>query len=215
MATRDAALRERFLVPGLLAASTVLLIGYTRRLRRPRIAKERPDMPSLSQGRGAHLERTVTIARPRNEVYRAWRDLENLPRFIPAVQSITVSSPTRSHWQVRGPAGQHLSWDADVVAERDGELIAWRSVPGSSLDIAGSVHFKDAPGDRGTELKVILAASPRRRVAGLLAKLAAAGDAQLREGLRTFKQIMETGEAATVEGQPSGRAERSRWRQAS
>jgi uncharacterized membrane protein len=208
METREAPLRERYVVPGVLAASAVLLVGLAVQSRRgPHIRKRRPDIPSLTEGRGVHLERTVTILRPLDEVYRTWRDLDRLPALMPAVESVQVTSPTRSRWRVRGPGGRVATWEAEIVGDRENELIAWRSLPGSAFEIAGSVHFRAAPGNRGTEVKAIVAFSPRgRRLGGLLARLTDAGDRELRQALRRFKQVLEAGESPTVEGQPSGRA---------
>jgi uncharacterized membrane protein len=164
-------------------------------------------MPALTQGRGIKVERTVTIARPAHELYRFWRGLENLPRLIPHVASVTTNGPTRSHWVVAGPGGSPVEWDAEIVADRGSELIAWRSVGGADVEHAGSIRFTSAAGDRGTEVKVILnLALPAGRIGGLAATLSGEDpDQELREGLRRFKQIMETGEVPTTEAQPRGR----------
>lgn len=207
-------LRERYLVPGVLAASAVLLVGLAVQTRRGAgVPKRRPDIPSLSEGRGVHLERSVTIQRPPEEVYRTWRDLDRLPAFMPAVDSVQVTGPSRSRWRVRGTGGRVATWEAEITGDRENELIAWRSLPGSDFEIAGSIHFRPAPGNRGTEVKAIVAFSPRgRRLGDLVARLTDAGDRELRQALRRFKQILEAGEAPLVEGQPSGRRAEARGR---
>jgi hypothetical protein len=72
----------------------------------------------------------------------------------------------------------------------------------------GRVEFKDAPGGRGTILHVSMQYNPPAGSLGAaFAKLFGKEPGQeIREGLRQFKQMMETGEIATVEGQPSGRS---------
>jgi uncharacterized membrane protein len=109
---------------------------------------DRPDMPSLTRDRGIKLERTVTIARPPGDLYRFWRNFETLPKVIPHLESVTAIDSTRSHWIVRATGGKTIQWDAEVVVDRDGELIAWRSVEGADFDHGGSVAFKPAAGDR-------------------------------------------------------------------
>ena len=169
---------------------------------RPRLArkrKRRPDMPTLAGRRGLHVERTVTIQRSPDEVYRAWRDLESLPRLLPGyLVSVTPARDGRTRWVVAGPGGLRASWEAEVTADEPGRLIAWRSVAGASVDIAGSVRFAPAPGGRGAEVKVILTYAPP---GGKLAAAAAAlggggGDRLVREALRRFRELMETGEIA-------------------
>jgi uncharacterized membrane protein len=170
--------------------------------------KRRPDMPTLAAGRGLHVERTVTVRRSADEVYQAWRELERLPRLLPeSLVAVTDSGPGRSEWVVRGPGGVRLSWQAELTADEEDRLLAWRSVPGSDVDIAGSVRFTSAPKHRGTEVKVILTYSPP---GGKLGAAAATlfgrnGDRLVREALRRFKQLMEAGEVAV--GSPGRGAE--------
>ena len=169
---------------------------------RPRLAhntKRRPDMPTLAGGRGLHVERTATVQRPPDEVYRAWSDFESLPRLLPGyLLSVTASERRRTRWVVAGPGGVRTSWEAELTADEPGRLIAWRSVPGASVDIAGSVRFEPAPGGRGTEIKVILTyAPPAGKLGAAMAALAGGGgDRLVREALRRFKQLVETGEIA-------------------
>jgi uncharacterized membrane protein len=169
------------------------------RPRPPHTAKRRPDMPTLPGGRGLHVERTVTVQRSPDELHRAWRDLESLPRLLPGyLVSVTPVGPARTRWVVAGPGGLRTSWEAEFTADEPGRLIGWRSVPGASVDIAGSVRFDPAPGGRGTEVKVILTyAPPGGKLGAAAAALAGGGgDRLVREALRRFKQLMETGEIA-------------------
>jgi len=156
-------------------------------------------MPTLAGGRGLHVERTVTIQRSPDEVYRAWRDLESLPRLLPGyLVSVTPAGDGRTRWVVAGPGGLRASWEAELTADVPGRLIAWRSAPGSSVDIAGSVRFLPAPGGCGTEIKVVLSyAPPGGKLGAAAAALAGGGgDRLVREALRRFKQLVETGEIA-------------------
>jgi hypothetical protein len=68
-------------------------------------------------------------------------------------------------------------------------------------DIDGQVAFKDAPGDRGTEIHVELSDSG----GGVLDKLKGAEPlAKAKDELRHFKQILETGEIVRSDGAPEG-----------
>ncbi|TMC89174.1 MAG: SRPBCC family protein, partial [Chloroflexi bacterium] len=142
--------------------------------------------------------------------YRFWRNFENLPRFMEHLKSVTVIDNKHSHWVARAPAGTSVEWDAEIINERENELIAWRSVGDATIGNAGSVHFTPAPGGRGTEVKVVLEYDPPAGRAGvIMARLfGEEPDQQVREDLRHFKEIMEAGEIPTTEGQPSGRSKK-------
>lgn len=160
---------------------------------------------------GIHVERAVTVNRPREQLFRIWRNFENLPRFMKHLKSVRVdpdSGGKRSHWVALAPLDRTIEWDSELVEERENELLAWRSLPGSLVTSTGRVAFKDAPGGRGTILHVSMQYSPiGGSMAAAFAKLFGREPGQeIREDLRRFKQIMEAGEVPTVEGQPSGRS---------
>lgn len=163
---------------------------------------------SVKGGSGVKVEKTTTINRSPEELFRFWRDFENLPRIMSHLESVKVTGGNRSHWVAKAPGGSTVEWDAEIYNEKENELIAWRSLEGSDVDNAGSVRFTPATGGRGTEVRVTLKYDPPGGVIGAaIAKLFGEEPAQqVQEDLRRFKQFMETGETATTEGQPSGRA---------
>jgi uncharacterized membrane protein len=198
----------------------VAAVGWALRGQRHeyRYDKRRPDMPKLAGGRGLRVERTVTVMRPADELYSRWRDFSRLPELMPHLESVTPLDATRSRWVARGPGDMKLEWDAELVADEPGRLIAWRSIGDADVDHAGSVRFTPAPADRGTEMKVLWSyAPPAGRVGGAVATLVGrGGDREVREDLRRFKQQMETDEVATagrrrVDGGASVRAGRRDW----
>jgi uncharacterized membrane protein len=168
------------------------------------------DNPNVSVrgGHGTKVEKSVTINRPPEELYSFWRNFENLPQFMKHLESVTVTGDGRSHWVAKGPAGSSVEWDAEVYNEKENELIAWRSLEGSQVDNAGSVHFEPAAGGRGTVVRVVLKYDPPAgKLGALVARLfGESPEQQVEEDLRRFKQLMEAGETLTTAGQPSGRA---------
>lgn len=157
---------------------------------------------------GILVERAVTVNRPRAELYRMWRDFEHLPRFMDHLESVRVEDADsgRSHWVAKGPFGRKVEWDAEVIEERENELLVWKSLPGSLVESMGRVEFVEAPGGRGTIVHVSMQYNPPAGSLGAaFAKLfGEEPGTQVKEDLRHFKQIMETGEIPTVEGQSSG-----------
>jgi uncharacterized membrane protein len=154
---------------------------------------------SLGRGEGLRVEQTVRIARPAEELYRFWRQLENLPRFMDHLESVRVLDEQRSHWVARGPAGSRIEWDAEIHNEIPGQLLAWRSLPGSEVDHAGSVHFEPDIGDF-TLVRVILRYDPPagRLGAGVARLFGEDADTQVADDLRRFKQVMEAGDASAA-----------------
>jgi uncharacterized membrane protein len=158
--------------------------------------------------RGIHVEVSMTINKSPWELYQLWRNFENLPKIMSHLESVTVTDGKRSHWIAKAPsiAGGKVEWDAEIINDEPTALIAWRSLPNADVDNAGSVRFVPAPGDRGTEVKVVIDYIPPAGVVGKWAARLFGEDpeTQITEDLRRFKRIMETGEAATTKGQPRG-----------
>jgi uncharacterized membrane protein len=180
-------------------------------------------------GSSMRVAQSIAINRPPEELYRFWRDFQNLPRFMKHLESVEVhkheagksastapeqSSGERSHWVVKGPAGMTVEWDAEIIEDHPNEWIAWRSLEGADVDNTGSVRFERAPGNRGTVVRVRMQYAPPAGVLGAtVAKLFGEDPAwQVKDDLRRFKQVMEIGEVITTEGQPAGRSSSTSWR---
>lgn len=141
------------------------------------------------------LHGSVRVLRPLPEVFDFWRDLQNLPRFMCHLESVTPIDPRRSRWRARA-AGMTIEWEAEILQDRPGELIAWRSLPGATLVNEGVVRFSPAPAGRGTDVHVEMRYEPPagavgRAVARLLGEVPSH---RLREDLRAFREVLETGE---------------------
>jgi uncharacterized membrane protein len=170
-------------------------------------------MAARRAGRGRRdleLTAAVTIARSAQDVYDYWRGLERLPTFMYHLQSVEWVGEGRTRWTANAPVKKSVSWEAELVEDRRGEVIAWRSLPGADVENSGSIRFKPAPGDRGTEVRVHLRyAVPGGRAGQLVARLLGEEPhQQVEDDLRRFKQIMETGEVLRSEGSLAGHSAR-------
>jgi uncharacterized membrane protein len=143
--------------------------------------------------------RTVTINRPRHELYAFWRDFRNLPQIMENIESVTVVDERRSHWVIRAPAGTTVEWDSEIVDDVPGERIGWTSAESADVPNSGRIEFQDAPGGRGTLVSATIVYDPPAGDVGkMIAKLfQREPNVQARRDLRRFKQLMETGEIAT------------------
>jgi len=162
----------------------------------------------LKQPAPLFMRDAITVNRPRTEVYEYWRDLQRLPLFMKHLHNVTVLSEHVSHWEMLLPGKTGpIEWDAVIIEDKPGRLLRWRSQPESDIDTTGEVLFRDAPGNRGTEVHVSFY---YRLPEGMLGKLAGKvahpiTAVQLHQDLQRFKQMMETGEVATIEGQAAAR----------
>src|SRR3954471_14253686 len=150
---------------------------------------------SVPSDEGVRVDKAVTIERPVSEVYAFWRQLENLPRFMRHVESVTVKDDLHSHWVVKGLAGKKLEWDAETIEQRDNEMISWRSAPGADVDNAGSVWFTPVPNGQGTVVRVELKyVPPGGKTGALVSKLFGQdADSEIADDLNRLKTLLETG----------------------
>ncbi|HXE56626.1 MAG TPA: SRPBCC family protein [Gemmatimonadales bacterium] len=174
-------------------------------------APEEPVSPvaSVGRGEGRKFEHAVVVERPAAELYRFWRQFENLPRFMSHVVSVRRLDDTRWRWVVRGPAGSTIEWDAVIHREVPGALIAWRTVGDPDVNHAGSVHFTPLRDGRATEVRVVLSYEPPAgRLGVAVARLfGEAPEQQVREDLRRFKRLVEAPEPGPAPSAAPGPAE--------
>lgn len=158
------------------------------------------EQPTGVGKQNVRVEAEVTVRKPREELYRIWRNLENLPVFMDHLVNVVELDDTHSRWVGKAPAGMVITWDAHIVNDIENELIAWETLEGSGVDNAGSVHFEDE-GDDATRIRVVLRYDPPADLFGaFIAKLFHNDpQRQIEQDLRRFKRIMEVGSAVAAE----------------
>jgi uncharacterized membrane protein len=188
------------------AVATVLGVAALDVLCASRLGRA-DRQPSIASHGAIRVEEVTTINRSIEEVFRFWRNFENLPRFMKHLESVEVIDDRRSRWRAQAPAGKTVEWDAEIVQDVRDEWIAWRSTK-ADVPNSGSVRFRRAPGARGTEVRVQLQYSPPagrigRGVAWLFGQ---SPDQQVHEDLHRFKQLLEAGEVAVSDDRASAAA---------
>jgi uncharacterized membrane protein len=160
----------------------------------------KPFMPAI------RVKKSVLVQAPASTLYNYWRQLDNLPKFMQHLKSVTVKEEGKSHWVTGGPNGKDYQWDAVITNDKPNESIAWKSEPGADVVNAGEVTFEEQPFGRGTKVTVTLEYRPPAGVVGfVIAKFQGVEPgAQVEDDLRHFRQLMETGETATTLGQSRG-----------
>jgi len=181
----------------LFATANVLAVTALDVMASKSLAKQPETSANEQMEKGIiRTKRSITVQRPVDEVYAFWHDFQNLPRFMRHLESVRMTGEGRSHWVAKAPAGKTVEWDAETTEDRKNEVIAWRSLPGSKVYNAGEVRFSSAPGDRGTELRVMLDYDPPFGKLGSKVAMLWREEPgqQIADDLRHFKQVMETGE---------------------
>jgi uncharacterized membrane protein len=183
--------------------------GRGRPLRAPgtRTATDRERREVGAPADAMGMERSITVGQPADELYRFWRDPEHLARVMGHFAEVDSPSEDRQHWTLRGSFGRNVAWDSRVVEERPGEFLRWESLEGAPLPNEGSVRFRPAPGDRGTEVTLRFRFDPLGGALGdaAMKRLGVVPDAITKKALRRFKSLAETGEIPTLERNPSAR----------
>jgi len=159
---------------------------------------------SVNGQEGIKVEKTITINADRSELFQFWRKLDNLPQIMSHLEAVTILSDTRSHWVAKGPVGSSVEWDAEIINERENELIAWRSMEDADVDNAGSVRFEEGAG--GTVVKVALIYKPPAgKLGGMVARIMGEEPSiQIEEDLGKFKNLVESGAVAGVQRSSTG-----------
>lgn len=143
------------------------------------------------------LRASVAINRDRGEIYGYWRDFSNLARFMRYIEEVRPTGEKTSHWVADVPMAGQLEWDAELIADEPGERLAWRSVEGSEIETEGEVRFRSSP--YGTEVDVEMSYQLPSTAGAVASRLARSlTQSMLREDLRRFKRLLETGEAPTA-----------------
>ncbi|HWA82152.1 MAG TPA: SRPBCC family protein [Fimbriimonadaceae bacterium] len=154
------------------------------------------DRPTGVGKQNIRVESEIVVRRPREELYRIWRNFENLPVFMDHLVKVVELTDYESRWVARAPAGMVITWDAVVINDVENELIAWETLEGSGVDHAGSVHFSNEVGG-ATRIRVILRYDPPADLFGAFIGKVFGSDPQrqIDHDLRRFKRIMEVGSA--------------------
>ncbi|WNG40212.1 BON domain-containing protein [Archangium violaceum] len=146
---------------------------------------------------GIEIHKDITVHAPVEEVFRFWRAMENFSRFMSHVEEVRTSGADRSHWRVKGPAGIVFEWDALITRLIPHQVLAWKSVEGSTVEHAGIIHFESLNEGRSTRLDIRMSYNPPAGALGhaFARLLGVSPKKQMDDDLLRFKSLIETGKA--------------------
>lgn len=181
-----------------LAASYLLFRGSTGYCP----ANQAIGIDEVELTNDVNIRTSVTVNKPRDQVYNFWRNLENLPIFMKHIHEVRALDDKTSEWEAQIPGGLGtITWQSEIVEDIPGEFISWISLPNSTIENVGSVRFNDA-GRFGTEIHADITyraplGTAGKRVAKLVNPLL---ETLVKQDIRDFKRIIETGEIPIANG---------------
>jgi uncharacterized membrane protein len=170
-----------------------LVLGATGALILLRSTTNKPlrRLAGMSGHRGIDIRKTIHIDAPIEQVFEFFGNYENFPIFMRNIRSVELRGNGQSHWTVAGPAGTTVEWDSVTTQLQPNQHIAWRTVPGSTVQHAGMIHF--APSNGGTRVHIEMSYNPPAGALGhVVAKLFGTDPkSELDEDLRLLKSNLE------------------------
>ncbi|RZA06492.1 MAG: SRPBCC family protein [Proteobacteria bacterium] len=167
----------------------------------------RVSMPDIFGGADKKTRpASATINKPREELFSFFRDFTNFPKFMKHVTRVENIDAKTHRWTIQDKGGALKHWETEIIEERPGEMIAWKTKPDSVFKQTAAVIFEPAVGGRGTIVSLKVAFDTTLgKIAGQLERVGLADpDAEAAMNVRRFKALLETGEVPTIDGQPNG-----------
>lgn len=149
----------------------------------------------LAQSAPREVRESIDVMASPEKAYHFWSRFEDFPSFMSKVIDVRQTSAKTWRWTVEGPLGQPVEWDARVIADVPGKLIAWRSTTAGMANRAEVRFERTANGTRVLVfMRNALPAGPLGAIVAWLTK----GDPGMRvqQDLRRFKQQIEAGDGA-------------------
>lgn len=148
----------------------------------------------------------VTIGRPAEELRALWLQPDTQSRIWAHFADVTASNARTADWVAHGPAGGEYRWRTEVDDSAPTEL-RWSTLDGADVANAGTLTFRPAPGERGTELHLNVRFDPPGGVVGeAVSKLFHIVPREIvLKALYQFRALAVTGDIPTTDPQPAAR----------
>jgi uncharacterized membrane protein len=141
------------------------------------------------------LEDSIQVGRPLPEVFRAWSDFQEFPRYLRMLRNVRIAG-SRSDWEAE-INGKEFRWTAETTQLIPNEAIGWKSISGPKH--SGRVTF--SPIGEDTLVHVTINYAPPAGLAGLfVSPLEENLESHVNQALRDFKAAIEGGESGEKRG---------------
>ncbi len=138
------------------------------------------------RGRVVRIEKSLQIARPPQEVFDVFSNLDQLPTMSKTIDSVS-SRGQRSHWK-SSIAGATVEWDARLTQLIPNQAIGWKSVRGPKH--SGRITF--SPLENDTLVHVQMNYIPSTRLSRAFGLRKSEVESSVDEALRDVKSWLES-----------------------
>jgi uncharacterized membrane protein len=141
----------------------------------------------------AHVEKSIEVDKPVDQVYAQWTQFEDFPKFMENVEEVRQLDDKQLEWKAK-VAGSERKWKAEIVEQQPNRVIAWRATTGDKND--GKVEFEPVNGH--TKVKLAIDYEPPAGAIGEVGdKLVQATPRSVENDLKRFKEFIEQRPAPT------------------
>lgn len=137
---------------------------------------------------------SITVKGDVSTVYNIWANFETFPYFMKYINQVVKTGPRTSHWEVAGPLGKTLEWNAETTRMDEDQRIGWNTKDNDgSITTSGEVVFAELPNDQTKVTVTMNYTVPGGVVGEAVAALFSDPAKRLEEDLSNFKVYVENG----------------------
>ena len=148
------------------------------------------------------ITKSIIVKTSPENAYRVWSNFENFPKFMKYIKSVEKTGDSASRWEMQGPAGSTVEWEAEITRMDENKRIGWNTKDrdGGDIKTSGQVTFNALPQNE-TEVTVKMHyITETGRVGEFIAKHFTDPEEQLETDLRNFKAYVEGMHSRTAAG---------------
>ena len=140
------------------------------------------------------VNESIEVEAPVAEIFAYWSNFENFPSFMQNVEEVRMTGEDTSHWQIKGPLGKSVEFDAKTTEMDPSRGIGWNTINGEVMT-SGEVRFEEIQPDRTrVEVTMNYADPPGGKVGEVVANAISNPEREVREDLQNFASLVERGE---------------------
>ena len=140
------------------------------------------------------VHESIEVQAPLEDIFSYWSNFENFSNIMQNVEEVRMTGQDTSHWNVKGPLGKSVEFDARTTEMDPDRGIGWNTTGGEVMT-SGEARFEEvSPGRTRIDVTMNYADPPGGKVGEVAANVLSNPERMLREDLENFARIVERGE---------------------